>query len=139
MKKLNRVLIFFLLVCLVQLPCLSESYSDGEIVVPIKQWQKLKMNLEALKQNSMKLEELNLKESELTMKEKELQQKEQELNLKEKELTEQMQTSLQNVNQSLQKSKSEILQDKITVGIVSFSAGAIIGAGAFAWVASKLY
>ena len=116
MKKLNRLLLVSLV--FVQLPvlCWSESLSEKEVVVPMEQWQKLKQNLETLKQNSLK--------------EKELNQKEKELNQKEKELTEKMQTSLTNVNQSLNQSKSETLQSKINVGIVSFSLGAVVGAGA---------
>ena len=116
MKKLNRLLLVSLV--FVQLPvlCWSESLSEKEVVVPMEQWQKLKQNLGTLEQNSLK--------------EKELNQKEKELNQKEKELTEKMQTSLTNVNQSLKPSKSETLQSKINVGIVSFSLGAVVGAGA---------
>ena len=116
MKKLNRLLLVSLV--FVQLPvlCWSESLSEKEAVVPMEQWQKLKQNLGTLEQNSLK--------------EKELNQKEKELNQKEKELTEKMQTSLTNVNQSLKPSKSETLQSKINVGIVSFSLGAVVGAGA---------
>ena len=116
MKKLNRLLLVSLV--FVQLPvlCWSESLSEKEVVVPMEQWQKLKQNLGTLEQNSLK--------------EKELNQKEKELNQKEKELTEKMQTSLTNVNQSLNQSKSETLQSKINVGIVSFSLGAVVGAGA---------
>ena len=123
MKKLNRLLLVSLV--FVQLPvlCWSESLSEKEVVVPMEQWQKLKQNLGTLEQNS-------LKEKELNQKEKELNQKEKELNQKEKELTEKMQTSLTNVNQSLNQSKSETLQSKINVGIVSFSLGAVVGAGA---------
>ena len=123
MKKLNRLLLVSLV--FVQLPvlCWSESLSEKEVVVPMEQWQKLKQNLGTLEQNS-------LKEKELNQKEKELNQKEKELNQKEKELTEKMQTSLTNVNQSLKPSKSETLQSKINVGIVSFSLGAVVGAGA---------
>lgn len=122
MKKLNRFLLVFLVCLLLPLHCFSESLSGNEVVVPMEQWQRLKQNLETLKQNSMKSEELNQKEKELNL-------KEQTLNQKEKELTEKMQTSLTNVNQSLNQSKDEILQDKITVGIVSFSIGAVVGAG----------
>ena len=116
MKKLNRLLLVSLV--FVQLPvlCWSESLSEKEVVVPMEQWQKSKQNLGTLEQNSLK--------------EKELNQKEKELNQKEKELTEKMQTSLTNVNQSLNPSKSETLQSKINVGIVSFSLGAVVGAGA---------
>ena len=123
MKKLNRLLLVSLV--FVQLPvlCWSESLSEKEVVVPMEQWQKLKQNLGTLEQNS-------LKEKELNQKEKELNQKEKELNQKEKELTEKMQTSLTNVNQSFNQSKSETLQSKINVGIVSFSLGAVVGAGA---------
>ena len=123
MKKLNRLLLVSLV--FVQLPvlCWSESLSEKEVVVPMEQWQKLKQNLGTLEQNS-------LKEKELNQKDKELNQKEKELNQKEKELTEKMQTSLTNVNQSLKPSKSETLQSKINVGIVSFSLGAVVGAGA---------
>ena len=130
MKKLNRLLLVSLV--FVQLPvlCWSESLSEKEVVVPMEQWQKLKQNLGTLEQNSLKEKELNQKEKELNQKEKELNQKEKELNQKEKELTEKMQTSLANVNQSLKPSKSETLQSKINVGIVSFSLGAVVGAGA---------
>ena len=137
MKKLNRLLLVSLV--FVQLPvlCWSESLSEKEVVVPMEQWQKLKQNLGTLEQNSLKEKELNQKEKELNQKEKELNQKEKELNQKEKELnqkekelTEKMQTSLTNVNQSLKPSKSETLQSKINVGIVSFSLGAVVGAGA---------
>ena len=123
MKKLNRLLLVSLV--FVQLPvlCWSESLSEKEAVVPMEQWQKLKQNLGTLEQNS-------LKEKELNQKEKELNQKEKELNQKEKELTEKMQTSLTNVNQSFNQSKRETLQSKINVGIVSFSLGAVVGAGA---------
>ena len=116
MKKLNRLLLVFLV--FVQLPvlCWSESLSEKEVVVPMEQWQKLKQNLGTLEQNSLK--------------EKELNQKEKELNQKEKELTEKMQTSLTNVNQSFNQSKRETFQSKINVGIVSFSLGAVVGAGA---------
>ena len=109
MKKLNRLLLVSLV--FVQLPvlCWSESLSEKEVVVPMEQWQKLKQNLGTLEQNSLK---------------------EKELNQKEKELTEKMQTSLTNVNQSFNQSKSETLQSKINVGIVSFSLGAVVGAGA---------
>ena len=123
MKKLNRLLLVFLVLFQLPVPCWSESLSEKEVVVPMEQWQKLKQNLGTLEQNS-------LKEKELNQKEKELNQKEKELNQKEKELTEKMQTSLTNVNQSLNQSKSETLQSKINVGIVSFSLGAVVGAGA---------
>ena len=123
MKKLNRLLLVFLVLFLLPVPCWSESLSEKEVVVPMEQWQRLKQNLGTLEQNS-------LKEKELNQKEKELNQKEKELNQKEKELTEKMQTSLANVNQSLNQSKSETLQSKINVGIVSFSLGAVVGAGA---------
>ena len=130
MKRLNRLLLVSLV--FVQLPvlCWSESLSEKEVVVPMEQWQKLKQNLGTLEQNSLKEKELNQKEKELNQKEKELNQKEKELNQKEKELTEKMQTSLTNVNQSLSQSKSETLQSKINVGIVSFSLGAVVSAGA---------
>ena len=132
MKKLNRLLLVSLV--FVQLPvlCWSESLSEKEVVVPMEQWQKLKQNLGTLEQNS-------LKEKELNQKEKELNQKEKELNQKEKELTEKMQTSLTNVNQSLNQSKSETLQSKINVGIVSFSLGAVVGAGACVGVISLFH
>ena len=123
MKKLNRLLLVFLVFFQLPVPCWSESLSEEEVVIPMEQWQRLKQNLETLEQNSLKLEELNLKEQKLN-------QKEKELNQKEKELTEKMQTSLTNVNQSLSQSKSETLQSKINVGIVSFSLGAVVGAGA---------
>ena len=116
MKKLNRLLLLFLVLFQLPVPCWSESLSEKEVVVPMEQWQRLKQNLGTLEQNSLK--------------EKELNQKEKELNQKEKELTEKMQTSLANVNQSLNQSKSETLQSKINVGIVSFSLGAVVGAGA---------
>ena len=116
MKKLNRLLLVFLVLFQLPVPCWSESLSEKEVVIPMEQWQRLKQNLETLKQNSLKAKELN--------------QKEEELNQKEKELTEKMQTSLTNVNQSLNQSNSEILQSKINVGIVSFSLGAVVGAGA---------
>lgn len=122
MKKLNHLLLVFLVFVQLPVPCWSESLSEKEVVIPMEQWQRLKQNLETLEQNSLKLEELNLKEQKLN-------QKELELNQKEKELTEKMQTSLTNVNQSLNQSKSEILQSKINVGIVSFSLGAVVGAG----------
>ena len=123
MKKLNRLLLVFLVFFQLPVPCWSESLSEKEVVIPMEQWQRLKQNLGTLEQNS-------LKEKELNQKEKELNQKEKELNQKEKELTEKMQTSLANVNQSLNQSKSETLQSKINVGIVSFSLGAVVGAGA---------
>ena len=123
MKKLNRLLLVFLVFFQLPVPCWSESLSEKEVVIPMEQWQRLKQNLGTLEQNS-------LKEKELNQKEKELNQKEKELNQKEKELTEKMQTSLTNVNQSLNQSKSETLQSKINVGIVSFSLGAVVGAGA---------
>ena len=123
MKKLNRLLLLFLVLFQLPVPCWSESLSEKEVVVPMEQWQRLKQNLETLKQNS-------LKEKELNQKEKELNQKEKELNQKEKELTEKMQTSLTNVNQSFNQSKRETFQSKINVGIVSFSLGAVVGAGA---------
>ena len=123
MKKLNHLLLVFLVLFQLPVLCWSESLSEKEVVVPMEQWQKLKQNLGTLEQNS-------LKEKELNQKEKELNQKEKELNQKEKELTEKMQTSLTNVNQSLSQSKSETLQSKINVGIVSFSLGAVVGAGA---------
>ena len=123
MKKLNRLLLVSLVLFQQPVLCWSESLSEKEVVVPMEQWQKLKQNLGTLEQNS-------LKEKELNQKEKELNQKEKELNQKEKELTEKMQTSLTNVNQSLKPSKSETLQSKINVGIVSFSLGAVVGAGA---------
>ena len=116
MKKLNRLLLVSLVFVQQPVLCWSESLSEKEVVVPMEQWQKLKQNLGTLEQNSLK--------------EKELNQKEKELNQKEKELTEKMQTSLTNVNQSLKPSKSETLQSKINVGIVSFSLGAVVGAGA---------
>ena len=123
MKKLNRLLLVFLVLFQLPVPCWSESLSEKEVVIPMEQWQRLKQNLETLKQNSLKAKELNQKEEELN-------QKEKEFNQKEKELTEKMQTSLTNVNQSLNQSNSEILQSKINVGIVSFSLGAVVGAGA---------
>ena len=123
MKRLNHLLLVFLVLFQLPVLCWSESLSEKEVVVPMEQWQKLKQNLGTLEQNS-------LKEKELNQKEKELNQKEKELNQKEKELTEKMQTSLTNVNQSLNQSKSETLQSKINVGIVSFSLGAVVGAGA---------
>lgn len=123
MKKLNRLLLVFLVLFQLPVPCWSESLSEKEVVVPMEQWQRLKQNLETLKQNSLKAKELDLKSKELDL-------KEQKLNQKEKELTEKMQTSLTNVNQSLSQSKSETLQSKINVGIVSFSLGAVVGAGA---------
>ena len=123
MKKLNRLLLVFLVLFQLPVPCWSESLSEKEVVVPMEQWQRLKQKLETLKQNSLKAKELDLKSKELDL-------KEQKLNQKEKELTEKMQTSLTNVNQSLSQSKSETLQSKINVGIVSFSLGAVVGAGA---------
>ena len=130
MKRLNHLLLVFLVLFQLPVLCWSESLSEKEVVIPMEQWQKLKQNLETLEQNSLKEKELNQKEKELNQKEKELNQKEKELNQKEKELTEKMQTSLTNVNQSLNQSKSETLQSKINVGIVSFSLGAVVGAGA---------
>ena len=123
MKRLNHLLLVFLVLFQLPVLCWSESLSEKEVVVPMEQWQKLKQNLETLKQNSLKAKELDLKSKELDL-------KEQKLNQKEKELTEKMQTSLTNVNQSLNQSKSETLQSKINVGIVSFSLGAVVGAGA---------
>lgn len=107
MKKLKIFLLLLAVFLLLPLPCFSQSLPEEETVILTKtEWQQLKMHNATLETNSGKLEAIFQRQEE-SIKKTEMQ--------------------LQVANQSLIQLKKETLKTEITIGIVSFSCGLVIG------------
>ena len=107
MKRLKTFLLVLVVFSLLPFRCWSESSSGSEtITLTVEQWEKLKQNLAKLQVNVNNLETINLNQA----------QSLQTVN-----------QSLQSAMTSLQKLKEETQKQKIEIGIVCFSVGAVLG------------
>ena len=107
MKKLKTFLLVLVVFSLLPFQCWSESSSGSDtITLTVEQWEKFKQNLAKLQVNVNNLETINLNQA-LSL---------QTVN-----------QSLQSATTSLQKLKEETQNQKIEIGIVCFSVGAVLG------------